>query len=123
MKNKQLFGESIISILLIILVVLCSNPFGKIWMPSMFMSSALMLLIVVFTAFVIFVWKEKARDEREEQHRLLAGRISFLSGAIVLVVGIVYQTYHGHTDKWLLVALCTMVAAKLIAQIYSQLKK
>jgi uncharacterized membrane protein len=123
MKNKQLLGEVIISILLLILLALCSNPFGKIWMPSMLMSSALVLLIVVFTAFVIFVWKEKAHDEREEQHRLLAGRISFLCGAIVLVIGIVYQTYHGHTDNWLLIALCAMVAAKLATQIYSQLKK
>ena len=74
-----------------------------------------------FLVFAAFVWKERAHDEREEQHRLISGRVSFLCGALVLVLGIVVETYQGTPDGWLIAALAAMVLAKLGARITSEL--
>lgn len=125
MKNNPLVGESIISAVLIGLLIMCWNPSGKVWMPTMAMSMVLLGLIVAFMVFAAFVWRERARDEREEQHRLLSGRVGFLSGALVLLLGIVSQMYMkgGHPDPWLVVALATMVIAKLGARVYSEYRK
>lgn len=122
MKNNPIVGESIISLILIGLLVLCWNPAGRLWMPSMAMSATLLILVVVFIIFAIFVWKERARDEREEQHRLISGRVSFLCGAGVLVLGIVVETFHNRVDPWLLLALTIMVLAKIGTRLYSYSK-
>jgi putative flippase GtrA len=121
MRNNSLLGESSISLLLIILLVLCWNPGGRLWMPSMAMSLVLLGLIIAFLVFAAFVWKERARDEREEHHRLISGRVSFLCGAAVLVTGIVVETFQGKTDFWLLAALAVMVLAKLAARVWSEM--
>lgn len=122
MKNNSLVGESIISILLVGLLLLCWNPGKSIWMPSMGMSMVLLILVIVFMVFAAFVWKERARDEREEQHRLVSGRVSFLCGALMLLIGIVAESYRGTPDPWLLAALGSMVIAKLSTRVYGQIK-
>lgn len=121
MKNNLLIGEGLISIVLVALLALCWNPGEKIWMPSMAMSMVLLALVIAFMIFAVFVWKERARDEREEQHRLISGRVSFLCGTLVLVAGIVVETYNGKPDGWLLAALAAMVLAKLGTRVYSEL--
>lgn len=123
MKNNYLWGEVGLSLLLVALVVLFCNPFQEWWMPTMFMTSVLLCFVIVFIIFAAFIWREKARDEREEQHRLSAGRIGFLVGAGFLVVGIIRQTLLHTLDPWLLITLSAMVLAKLGARLYSELKK
>jgi putative Ca2+/H+ antiporter (TMEM165/GDT1 family) len=118
MKNNLLLGESVVSILLIVLLVIFLNPSRGLWMPSMLMSMVLLIFVVVFIVFAVFVWKETTRDEREEQHRQRSGRVSFLCGAACLVIGIVTQTLHGRLDPWLLGALSAMVLAKIGTRLY-----
>lgn len=86
------------------------------------MSMVLLILVIVFMVFAAFVWKERARDEREEQHRLVSGRVSFLCGALMLLIGIVAESYRGTPDPWLLAALGSMVIAKLSTRVYGQIK-
>lgn len=121
MKNK-ISSEVIFSFLLIALAVLFLQPLEKLWMPTMFSTMVFIGFVVVFIVLAIFIWKEKARDEREDQHRLLAGRVGFLVGAGMLVAGIIIQTLRHSLDSWLLVTLCAMVLGKLLARWYSQLK-
>ncbi len=123
MKNNSTVGEIILSLLLLALAILFCNPFQALWMPTMFMSSVVFIFLVCFVVFAAFVWKEQARDEREEEHRLRAGRVGFLIGIGLLVVGIVWQTLEHRLDSWLLIVLAAMVLAKLGALLYSQIKK
>ena len=117
MKNNII--ESIISIAIILLAVALTDalPF---WMPNAVHVVLLALLIVAFALFAIFFWQEKPRDEREELHRRLAGRIAFLVGGTVLTTGIVVQSYSHTLDPWLIYTLVSMVIAKLLAGAYSR---
>jgi predicted ABC-type exoprotein transport system permease subunit len=120
MKNK-FFGEIIISVVLILLLVLSLNPF-HFFMPSVLQMTLLCILVLVFGVFTVFVWKEKVQDERESMHRLFAGRVAFLSGTIILVIGIVAEHLQLQKNPWLEVALVGMVLSKLIGLVYSRLK-
>jgi hypothetical protein len=98
--------------------VACCQAWNRTKIHSFFLIG----LVVVFCIFSVFVWKERALDEREEQQRLVAGRIGFLAGAGLLVVGIINQTINHELDSWLLIALTGMVIAKLVTRLYMHLR-
>ncbi len=120
MKNN-LKIEIIISSVLVILALLILNPF-HFWMPDMMLMVALALILVCFAIFAIFVLREKAEDEREVAHRMLSGRIAFLTGSTLLTIGIVFQSLKHNVDVWLVVVLVVMVLSKLFTRIYSDRK-
>lgn len=118
MKNRT-FSEVLIPVLLIALLALFLNPFSW-YMPSMLVMSALCLLVLLFFIFGVFIWKEKAVDEREQIHKMLAGRIAFLVGSAVLIIGICVQEYQKNLDPWLVYTLAAMVLAKLGTFLYGR---
>ncbi|MBI4090687.1 MAG: hypothetical protein HY422_01560 [Candidatus Komeilibacteria bacterium] len=122
--------EIIASIAFIILLAAFLDPFGR-YMPSEAAMMQMLALLVIFAVFAVFVWKEKARDEREALHALLAGRIAFLVGAGVLVIGVIVQSLDhavdpvragvsNGVDSWLVHALGAMILAKMLGRIYAQ---
>lgn len=117
MKNN-FTKEVVIALTLVILAILLLNPF-HFWMPDMVLMAMLALVLVVFSLFASFILRESARDERDSLHRMLAGRVAFLSGASVLMLGIVYQAYGHVLDVWLVIALIAMIVAKIAARLYS----
>jgi cobalamin synthase len=121
MKNKP-FIEPVLAVLLILLAALCFQPLQTTWMPTMASSFILVTLLAVFILFAVYIWKEEARDEREDQHRLTAGRNGFLVGAGLLVAGIILQTVRHQLDSWLILTLVGMVVTKLITRWYYQRK-
>lgn len=122
MKHNNIFGEVFVSAALIVLLILSLNPFN-IFMPTMLQTTLICILVIVFGAFALFVWREKIRDEREGYHRLVAGRWAFLIGALILVAGIVVQhLQEGRIDPWLSITLGGMVLAKVGGLVYSRYK-
>ena len=119
--QNNLTQEIAVSLILIILLVLFLNPFG-FWMPNTLFMMMILTLIVVFTAFASFIWKENQRDEREGLHIMIAGRIAFLAGAALLVIGIIVQSFDHKIDFWLVLTLGTMILAKIIGRIYGGMK-
>ncbi|MBI3304836.1 hypothetical protein HYZ80_00720 [Candidatus Parcubacteria bacterium] len=120
MKNN-LIQEIAISLVLIILLVLFLNPFG-FWMPTTLLMMMVLGLVVVFVVFASFVWKENTRDERESLHKMMAGRIAFLAGTALLVIGIIVQSFKHELDYWLVFTLGTMILAKIIGLTYGRIK-
>jgi hypothetical protein len=120
MKNN-INIEMVSAGVLIILTVLLLNPFD-FWMPDMLLMAMLTFTLVTFSAFATFVLRESVGDEREVLHRMLAGRVAFLTGSFLLTVGIVVQALNHSVDYWLVVALVGMVLSKLMARIYSDRK-
>ncbi len=116
MKNN--LAQSIITAVLIILLVVIWNPF-KLWMPDMMLISILIVLLIVFGLFASLVLREKAGDEREAVHRMLAGRAAFLSGSVVLLLAIISQAFSHNVDIWLVATLVIMIVVKMIARLYS----
>ncbi len=110
--------EVISAIVLIALGVLILNPL-HFWMPTMAHMAMLAAAIVTFGIFSVFVLRENARDERDDAHRMFAGRTAFLFGGGVLLLGIVAQSLQDALDPWLVAALVVMVLAKISMRIYS----
>ncbi len=120
MRNNFL-QEIFVSLALIVLLVLFLNPFD-FWMPNTLLIMMIAGLIVVFALFANFIWRENAKDEREGLHKMMAGRIAFLAGTALLVIGIIVQSFEHELDFWLVFTLGTMILAKIIGIIYGQIK-
>lgn len=120
--NRNTSIELLVSALLVIVAVLLVNPF-HFWMPDMAHMAILGCLLVVFAALATFILRERAVDERETAHRMLAGRSAFLLGSFVLVLGIATQTFQDALDPWLVGALVIMVVAKIATRIYVDWKR
>ena len=120
MKNN-LLQEISISGILIILLVLFLNPFG-FWMPPTLLMMMVLGLVVVFALFASFVWRENHRDEREGLHKMMAGRIAYLTGTATLVIAIIIQSFRHELDVWLAVTLGVMILAKIIGLLYGRMK-
>ncbi len=116
MRNN--IKETIVTVGLIAIAVLLLNPF-HFWMPDMMVVCMLAIALALFGIFATFILREKACDEREEQHKSLAGRNAFLAGSGVLVLGIVVQGYSHTVDPWLVLTLIVMIAAKLVTRHWS----
>jgi len=79
----------------------------------------LALTLALFGVFAIFILRENSEDEREAQHRALAGRNAFLAGSGILTLGIVIQGYVHQVDPWLVGALIVMVITKFVTRLWS----
>lgn len=113
--------EVAISAILLILLLLLLNPF-HFWMPNEAHMLMLIGLVVLFAVFALFVFREKARDEREVLHRFIAGRFAYLVGTALLVIGIVWQSLEHKLDTWLIITLAVMILAKVVGVLYGKIK-
>jgi len=119
MINKtSIIRELSLTILAIILLLLLINPL-HLWMPSQLQMYLVLVLVLAVLILGLFFIREKVQDEREAQHRSFAGRIAFLSGSLIALIGIVVQSLNHNLDTWLLLTLGVMVAAKFLARFYS----
>jgi len=91
-------------------------------MPQSFEMALPIFLIVAFLVFSSLFWKERSKDERENLHRLNAGRISFMIGSAILTLGIIIQSLAHNVDPWLVITLSSMILAKVASRIHSQMK-
>jgi hypothetical protein len=116
MKNN-FTKEVLVSLALIVLTVTLLNPF-HFWMPEVVVVAILAVTFIVFALFSIFILREKAQDEREMAHRMLSGRVAFLVGSSILIVGIIIQSLNHSVDAWLVVTLVAMILSKIAARVY-----
>lgn len=116
MKNNLI--ETLVTACLVILAVLLLNPF-EFWMPDMMIMAMLAGTLGLFGLFASFIMRERMADERDAQHRTLAGRNAFLAGSGVLTLGIVIQGYSHSVDPWLVIALITMIIVKIGTRVWS----
>lgn len=120
MKNNFL-QEIIVSGVLIILLILFLNPF-ELWMPPILLMMLVLGLVVVFSLFASFIWRENNKDEREGLHKMMAGRVAFLAGTAILVIAIIIQSLRHELDAWLVVILGVMILAKISGLLYGRIK-
>ncbi len=116
MKNNYL-KETILSLVLVAIAIVLVNPF-MFWMPTALAMAGTIIFATIFFIFASLVWKESSGDEREDLHKLMAGRIAYLTGSGVIVIAIIVQGWNHAVDPWLVTALTAMVLAKVIALVY-----
>lgn len=116
MRNNLL--EMLVTGCLVALAVLLLNPFN-FWMPDMMVMALLAVTLGLFGIFASFVLRERILDERDSQHRTLAGRNAFLAGSGILTLAIVVQGYSHAVDPWLVITLITMIIVKILTRVWS----
>jgi uncharacterized membrane protein len=121
MKSNSLLIELGIAIALVGVLTLFLMP-GELLMPKTEETMITVVLAVLFIVFSALVFREGSKDERENVLRMNAGRISFLIGSIIAVIGILYQSLSHNIDPWLVMTLIGMVLAKALSRLYFTLK-
>lgn len=114
--------ETLSAVAILGIAILFLNP-GHLSMPQSMQSMLIVGIIISFLIFSAFLLKERGADERDTVHILTAGRISYLVGVGILIIGIILQALSHQIDPWLVVAICSMVFSKLVSRFYSHLKK
>ena len=110
--NKLISMQSVGVILLAVLAFVAFSPhLSKLLM--MFSMVALAILVVVFIAFIV---REQPQDEREVFHSLKGGQVSYLLGAVILLTGIVVESFAHKLDLFLPLALGVMIISKLVSR-------
>lgn len=121
MSIRELGTEITLAVAFVTLLALLLNPFGFLMSDSveyMFIAG----FAIVMAVFLALVWREQARDEREQLHRFVASRAAYLLGSATLALAIVIEKITlGMADVWLVVALSVMVLAKLAGLLYSRI--
>ncbi len=116
MKNN--LTHIVLALALVILLVLLTDPF-MYFMPPTAALVALLIIIVLVGVWTGSILREAPGDERAIIHSMNAGRVAYLSGAIVLTAAVVYQgLVHHMVDTEVALALGVMVVAKIAAQLY-----
>jgi len=115
-KKELSVGIGLLALLFVIF-----NPWNM-FMPDYAVMALLIGAVVLYIAFVIFIWRENSGDERERFHRLFADRIAYFAGSGFLLIGIITQEMNHVLDPWLVFALALMVIAKIAGLIYGKKK-
>ncbi len=118
--TRYQLGEVATALMLIVLLAAFITPPGLL-MPKSTEMFLLVLFALAFFAYLGFIWKERAADEREHAHQLTAGRISFFVGSSILTIGIITQALNHNIDPWLLGALGGMLLTKILVRLYTQI--
>ncbi len=118
--TRHQLGEVATAVLLVLLLAAFIHPPGLL-MPKSTEMVLLVLFALLFFAYLGFIWKERAADEREHVHQLTAGRISFFVGSSILTLGIIIQALNHNIDPWLIGALGGMLLTKILVRLYTQL--
>ncbi|MCA9379043.1 hypothetical protein KC640_01310 [Candidatus Dojkabacteria bacterium] len=85
-------------------------------------SMVAVVFAALFLGFMLFVWNEVPRDEREMQLMLHADRIAFLIGAGVMAVILMIQSINNVADPVLAGILGLMVVVKVAAALWPRLR-
>lgn len=116
--TNHTYIQAISAVVVLILAVLLLNPF-HFWMPGMTQMAVLGCLLIAFAVLSVYLLRENGGDEREAAHRMLAGRVAFFIGSLVLVIGIAVESMHGTPNSWLVLSLAGMILGKVAARFYS----
>lgn len=113
--------EIIVSLGLVAVLLIKFDPFHWL-MPTEIQMLVLCLFAAGFALYAGLIFREKARDEREQSHLYLASRLSYMVGVITLSVIIVIQDLLKQVDPWMMIALAIMILTKLFVLIHARIR-
>lgn len=120
MKNNFI-GEIVISLALIGLLIFFINPLDLL-MPHALHPFMVPFLLVLFIIFAGLLWKETPGDEREQLHKFIASRFAYFAVIATLIFGVVFQSFKGEVDPFLIIGICIALLAKISGLIYGHIK-
>jgi len=88
-------------------------------LPPMLYIACYLFVVAMFVVFVFSLLAKTDRDEREEAHKSIAAEAGFITGSLLLLVGIAHQTFvMQHADPWLFGILVAMLLVRLGVRLY-----
>lgn len=118
---KDFLSEITVAVVMVILLLVLVNP-TEIFMTTSMEMMLVVGLVLLFALFASFVMREKVRDEREAMLRMMADRVGFLAGCAFLMLGVIVESFQHKLSDWLLIALASMIIAKIIGAVYGRIK-
>ncbi len=113
--NQHLLLPITVSVLALALL----DPF-KIFMTNGVAWTLVAGLLITTSSYGLFVFTERANDERELRIRAFADRASCMVGMLMLVITISYHLYtNGHVYPEVIFILVAMVTTKSITHWYA----
>lgn len=91
-------------------------------MPATVHDALIGVFVAAFVMFVIFILRERPKDEREAMHAMDSGRAAYVAGLMTMATGIVVQTINHQTDPWLVFGAGIMIFTKIASLIYNKYK-
>ncbi len=114
--------DFLVPALVVVVAIAFLDPFMYL-MSSMTVNLLLSLLMLASVIYAIFIFKERALDERQVVIRATADRLAYMAGTIVLSGAIIYQViYMHHVSEEVVLALVVMVVIKSVVHYRSTLK-
>ena len=112
--------EIILSLVFIVLLLLCIDPF-HLWVPTSIQTASLVGLALAGIVYAGLLFRQRPRDERETLHLMRSTQAGFLVGVVGLCGFIVYQMATGaQLAKEIVVILAVMVIVKLLMLLWNR---
>ena len=108
------WSEIYVSVVLLLLLVTCVNPFESM-MPLFWSRTVVVLLIAIYCLYAGIIYREAGKDERERLHVAHAERIGFLVGIGLLILFLAFDAFEAEIEKSLVFVIGGMVLAKTIS--------
>ena len=91
-------------------------------MPHVLHPFMVPFLLVLFIIFAGLLWKETPGDERDQLHKFIASRFAYFAVITTLILGVIFQSFEGKVDPFLVIGICIALLAKIFGLIYGHIK-
>lgn len=119
---KHPYIQSVVTILALASLILVTNPFMSL-MPTPTQMAVLVIVSVLLSISIAFIFTEHAVDEREVLHRFEASRVGYALGLTTLMLALLIQGFLHAIDIWIIIAIAIMLLAKVLVRFYDTAKR
>ena len=118
LKTMKKYKAALDFILILSLTVVCALALApkSFVMPNSAQMLILTILLGFISAFLVLLWRENPRDEREAVNQASASRAAYVVGAVVLIIALIIQSLEHKIDPAVPLALLAMISTKVFIQ-------
>ena len=118
LKTMKKYRAALDFILILSLTVVCALALApkSFVMPNSAQMLILTILLGFISAFLVLLWRENPRDEREAVNQASASRAAYVVGAVVLIIALIIQSLEHKIDPAVPLALLAMISTKVFIQ-------
>ena len=118
LKTMKKYRAALDFILILSLTLVCALALApkSFVMPNSAQMLILTILLGFISAFLVLLWRENPRDEREAVNQASASRAAYVVGAVVLIIALIIQSLQHKIDPAVPLALLAMISTKVFIQ-------
>lgn len=118
LKTMKKYRTALDFVLILSLALVCALALApkSFVMPNSAQMLILTILLGLIAAFLVLLWRENPRDEREAVNQASASRAAYVVGAVVLIIALIIQSLNHKIDPAVPLALLAMISTKVFIQ-------